>query len=116
MNIEPLKNILELSNNKQNSILYFLNDNIKNKLNKFYLYEENKDIFINQSIICIKKNNLLLDIKGKIISIKYNKIGIIINNKYTKYINKNDYYIFIKDSHSLNNDRKFFENLLKNLE
>ena len=60
MNIEPLKTILDLTNNKQNSIVFFLNDEIKSKLNNYYLYEEkNKDIFINQFIICIKKNNIL---------------------------------------------------------
>ena len=33
MNIEPLKTILDLTNNKQNSIVFFLNDDIKSKLN-----------------------------------------------------------------------------------
>ena len=56
MNIEPLKSILDLTNNKQNSIVFFLNDDIKSKLNNYYYYEEkNKDIFVNQRIICVKK-------------------------------------------------------------
>ena len=116
MNIEPLKTILDLTNNKQNSIVFFLNDNIKSKLNNYYYYEEkNKDIFINQHIICIKKNDLSLDIKGKIITINKNIIGININYTYNKFINKNLYYIFVKNSKSKSDDRDFFENLLKNL-
>ena len=71
MNYEPLKSILDLTDNKQNSIIFFLKDEIKSKMNNYYLYQEkDKDIFINQFIICIKKSNLSLDIKGKIVSIK----------------------------------------------
>ena len=116
MNIEPLKIILNLSDDKQNALYFFLNDDIKKKINSYYLYEEkNKDIFINQYIICIKKNNLSLDLRGKIISIKNNTIGIFVNNKYNKYINKNHYYLFIKNPPDQVNDRDFFENLLQNL-
>ena len=72
MDIEPLKVIIDLSENKMNSVVFFLNDIIKKKINSYYLYEEkNKDIFINQYIICIKKNNLSLDlIYEKIIPLK----------------------------------------------
>ena len=116
MDIEPLKVIIDLSENKMNSVVFFLNDIIKKKINSYYLYEEkNKDIFINQYIICIKKNNLSLDLRGKIISIKNNTIGIFVNNKYNKYINKNQYYLFLKNPPKKSNDRDFFENLLQNL-
>ena len=116
MNIEPLKYILELSNNQQDSIVFFLNDDIKLKLNNYYLYEKkNKDIFINQFIICIKKNNLLIDVKGKIISIDKNIICINFNNIYNKYVSLDDHYIFLKNSRTKANDRDFFENLLQNL-
>ena len=115
MDIEPLKSILDITDNKQDSIVFFLSDKVKSKMNKYYLYEEqNKDIFINQYIICIKKNDLSLDIKGKIISIKDNIIGINMY-KYTKYINMNSYYIFIKNSKSNSDDRDFFEHLLQKL-
>jgi hypothetical protein len=116
MNIEPLKPILDLTENKQDSIVFFLKDEIKSKMNKYYLYEKkNKDIFINQYIICICKNDLSLDIKGKIVSIK-NKIIGVNANKYTKYINMDLYYIFIKNSTSKTDDRDFFEHLLQKLE
>ena len=68
---EPLKSILDLTENKQDSIVFFLKDEIKSKMNNYYFYDEkNKDIFINQLVICIKKSDLSLDIKGKIVSIK----------------------------------------------
>jgi len=113
---EPLKSILDLTDNKQDSIVFFLKDEIKSKMNNYYFYDEkNKDIFINQLIICIKKSDLSLDIKGKIVSIKKNNIGININNLYTKYIDMNLYYIFLKDKKSKTSDTEFFEHLLKNL-
>ena len=113
---EPLKSILDLTENKQDSIVFFLKDEIKSKMNNYYYYDEkNKDIFINQLIICIKKSDLSLDIKGKIVSIKKNNIGININNLYTKYIDMNLYYIFLKDKKSKTSDTEFFEHLLKNL-
>ena len=56
---EPLKSILDLTENKQDSIVFFLKDEIKSKMNNYYFYDEkNKDIFINQLIICIKKSDL----------------------------------------------------------
>jgi len=113
---EPLKSILNLTDNKQDSIVFFLKDEIKSKMNNYYYYDEkNKDIFINQLIICIKKCDLSLDIKGKIVYIKKNNIGITINNLYTKYIDMNLYYIFLKDKKSKSSDAEFFEHLLKNL-
>ena len=113
---EPLKSILDLTENKQDSIVFFLKDEIKSKMNNYYFYDEkNKDIFINQLIICIKKSDLSLDMKGKIVSIKKNIIGINVNNLYTKYIDMNLYYIFLKDKKSKTSDTEFFEHLLKNL-
>ena len=116
MNYEPLKSILDLTDNKQNSIIFFLKDEIKSKMNNYYFYEEkNNDIFINQLIICIKKSDLSLHMKGKLVSIKKNIIGIIFNNLYTKYIDINLYYIFLKDKKSKTSDANFFEHLLQSL-
>jgi len=113
---EPLKSILDLTENKQDSIVFFLKDEIKSKMNNYYFYDEkNKDIFINQLVICIKKSDLSLYMKGKIVSIKKNNIGINVNNLYTKYIPMNLYYIFLKDKKSKSSDAEFFEHLLKHL-
>ena len=113
---EPLKSILDLTENKQDSIVFFLKDEIKSKMNNYYFYDEkNKDTFINQLVICIKKSDLSLYMKGKIVSIKKNNIGINVNNLYTKYIPMNLYYIFLKDKKSKTSDAEFFEHLLKHL-
>ena len=54
MNIEPLKEIIRLTTNKKNTILYFLSDELKNKLQDYELVE-NDDFYLNDKIICIKK-------------------------------------------------------------
>jgi hypothetical protein len=116
MNTEPLKPVLDFTNNKQDSIVFFLNDNVKSQLNNYYLYDkQNKDIFVNQNIICVKKNNLQIEVKGKIIAINNNTVCIRINNIYNRYVNISQYYTFLKNSKSKSNDRDFFENLLHKL-
>ena len=117
MNTEPLKTILDLTNNKQDSIVFFLSDNVKSQLNNYYLYDkQNKDIFINQYIICVKKNNLQIEVKGKIISINNDNICISINNIYNKYVNISQYYTFLKNSKSKSNDRDFLKIFYINLD
>jgi hypothetical protein len=116
MNTEILKDILELTEDKQNTIVYFLNPNIQQKLLNFYLYDKkDNDIFIDQHIILIKKNNLHIEDKGFIISLDKNKIGISVNNIYNKYFSMNDYYIFLKNKQSRTSERDLMEALLKQL-
>jgi len=116
MNTEILKDILELTEEKQNTIVYFLNPNIQQKLLNFYLYDKkDNDIFIDQHIILIKKNNLHIEDKGFIISLDKNKIGISVNNIYNKYFSMNDYYIFLKNKQSRTSERDLMEDLLKKL-
>jgi hypothetical protein len=116
MNTEILKDILELTEDKQNTIVYFLNPNIQQKLLNFYLYDKkDNDIFIDQHIILIKKNNLHIEDKGFIISLDKNKIGISVNNIYNKYFSMNDYYIFLKNKQSRTSERDLMEDLLKKL-
>ena len=116
MNTEILKDILELTEDKQNTVVYFLNPNIQQKLLNFYLYDKkDNDIFIDQHIILIKKNNLHIEDKGFIISLDKNKIGISVNNIYNKYFSMNDYYIFLKNKQSRTSERDLMEDLLKKL-
>ncbi len=116
MNTEILKDILELTEDKQNTIVYFLNPSIQQKLLNFYLYDKKEnDIFIDQHIILIKKNNLHIEDKGFIISLDKNKIGISVNNIYNKYFSINDYYIFLKNKQSRTSERDLMESLLKQL-
>jgi len=116
MNTEILKDILNLTEDKQNTIVYFLNPNIQRKLLNFYLYDKKEnDIFIDQHIILIKKNNLHIEDKGFIISLDKNKIGISVNNIYNKFFSMNDYYIFLKNKQSRTSERDLMEALLKQL-
>ena len=116
MNTEILKDILDLTEDKQNTIVYFLNPNIQQKLLNFYLYDKkDNDIFIDQHIILIKKNNLHIEDKGFIISLDKNKIGISVNNIYNKFFSINDYYIFLKNKQSRTSERDLMEALLKQL-
>ena len=113
MNIEPLKVIISLTTNKKNTILYFLTDELKKSLAEYELIE-NDDFYLNDKIICIKKNNLQKEYYGKIICIDNQTLTIKQNNSFISF-SHNDYYIFLKKSKSLKNDRQFFESLLEKL-
>ena len=108
---EPLKSIIDVTSDKKNTILYFLSLDLKKKLTEYNLCEDN-DFYLNDFIICIKKNNLKNDFTGKITEICKNKLCLKVNN-YNVKINPNHYYIFIKPNTSKKNDRHFFESLLK---
>ena len=113
MEIEPLKTIIELTTDKKKTILYFLSEELQKILNEYKLIENN-DFYLNDKIICIKKNNLQKEYYGKIICIDNNILTIKKNNIFISF-NHNDYYIFFKKVRSLKNDRQFFESLLEKL-
>ena len=116
MNTEILKDILELTEDKQNTIVYFLNPKIQQKLLNFYFYDKSdNDIYIDQHVILIKKNNLQIEDKGIIISLNRNKLGLCINDLYNKYYDMNNYYIFIKNRNKKTSERDIMEALLKKL-
>lgn len=116
MNTEILKDILDLTEDKQNTIVYFLNPKIQQKLLNFYFYDKSdNDIYIDQHVILIKKNNLQIEDKGIIISLNRNKLGLCINDLYNKYYDMNNYYIFIKNRNKKTSERDIMEALLKKL-
>jgi hypothetical protein len=73
---------------------YTLVDNVK-KYNKIYLVDKNT--------LDIYKNGIVTDINKDIIS-------LLINNKFTLHINKNEYYIFNKI-----NKNYYYEFILNNM-
>ena len=116
MNIEILKDILDLTEDKQNTIVYFLNHKIQQKLTNFYYYDkDDTDIFVNQHIILVKKNDLSLEEKGIITSVKRGVVGLNVHGSYNIYLPIKDYYIFLKNTRSRKSDRDFMESLLKKL-
>jgi len=112
INIDILKSILTISSDKYNTLLYFLDDNIKNKLKKYKLIEYD-DIYLNDKIILINKSTLQIDIIGKINNID-DKISIFKNNR-TMHFYPQYYYIFCKYNNNKNKDITYFEELLKQL-
>tara|TARA_B100001750_G_C14998321_1_gene346056 strand:- start:133 stop:474 length:342 start_codon:yes stop_codon:yes gene_type:complete len=113
MNIEPLKTLLKDSNDKKNTIIYFLNDDIKNKLNKYLFEEEN--FYINERVIAIKKNTLEFEANGRIVCIDDDILTLKLNNVRNINININDYYLFIKPKKKDLEKREFMKQLLEKL-
>ena len=113
MDIEPLRSILKHSLNKKNTLLFFLSDKIKQKVH--HLDYEEKNFYLNDSILCIKKSTLEIDIKGKILFIEENILGIKISSIKTICINPNDFYIFVKNNKTVNTQRHFMKELLKQI-
>jgi len=114
MDIEPLHTIIDLTTDKKSTILFFLSNALKALLQDYELEEDN--FYLNDTIQCIKKNNLSNDIHGRIKSIdEYSDKITLKKNNYNVTINTNEYYIFIKPVTSKNNDRQFYKSLLEKL-
>lgn len=114
VDIEPLKTLLDYSDDKKSTIMYFLPLENQNKL-KEYNYEMS-NFYINERIIAIKKNTLELDVIGKIICIDDdNIITIKLNNIRNVNINTDNYYIFIKPKKRDLEKREFMKQLLEKL-
>ena len=113
MDIEPLKTILSITNDKQDTLLHFLKKDIREKVIDLELEED--DFYINDRIFCIKKNNLELDVVGRIISIDGNILGIKKTSTCTLYLDSSKYYIFVKYSKNAAQQRDFLEKLLEQL-
>lgn len=114
MYIEILKSYIK---NNNNDVKKCLCDFIKNShiLDNYYHQSFNK-LYLNDNIIIISKYTLNIEANGIIVNInnKQNKICISKRgNKSCIYINPEHYYIFIKSTTNKNNDRLFYENLLK---
>ena len=56
MDIEILKSILTISSDKHDTLMYFLSDDIKERVEYLPLLVDDK-IYLNDKIYCIGKNN-----------------------------------------------------------
>jgi hypothetical protein len=113
MNIEPLKSILEWSSNKKETLLYYLSNNVKEKVKKLELEEEK--IYVQDRIFCIKKNTLELEYDGTVLYIENDRIGLKISNVKTVRLNPDDYYIFVRCKKTISKQRVFMKQLLEQL-
>jgi hypothetical protein len=111
--LEILQNIMKMSNDKRSTLLFFLDDNTQNKVQKYNMVEK-EDLYLKNSLIFINKMTLEIEYEGIIEYMKDDKITIRKNN-YHRNIEPNNYYIFIKKDMSKKDSRKFFEELLKKL-
>jgi hypothetical protein len=113
MDIEPLKSILEWSPNKKDTLLYYLSNDVKEKVKKLELEEEK--LYVQDRVYCIKKNTLELECDGTILYIENGRIGIKITNIKTIRLNPDDYYIFVKCKKTISKQREFMKQLLEQL-
>jgi len=113
MDIEPLASILEWSENKKETLISFLPQNVKMKVQKLELEEEK--LYVQDRIFCIKRNTLELEHDGNIIYIDNNKIGLKISNIKTVRIDPQKYYIFVKCKKTVSKQREFMKQLLEQL-
>ena len=105
MEVDILKNIINISTDKKSTLLYFLKKNVRDKVQDYNLLKKD-EFYLRDTILCIRKDTLELEYTRRISYIGDDNIGIQINNKFTIYINPDEYYIFLKPSNRKNN-RKF---------
>lgn len=115
MEIDILKNIVNVSTDKKNTILFFLKPKNSLKL-KNTDYVTKDMLYLNNKIFLVKKNTLDIKYKGKIIYNKKNKLGININNKYNIYINDIDNYYIFRNKIKSNDQTLFFQKILSELD
>ena len=113
MDIEPLKSILEWSEDKKETLLYYLPNDVKKKVYR-YDYEE-KQFYIHDRIFCIAKNTLELEFVGRILFYENEKLGIKVNSIKTVTIEPEKYYLFVHSKKTINKQREFLKQLLEQI-
>ena len=113
MNIEPLKTLLSYSTNKHQTLFEFLSEPLQKQLvNSNYTEDQ---YYLNDKIYCVRRDNLQLEITGKLFQIDDDKLGIRISPVRNQYIHRNNYYTFIQTKKSVQTQRKLMEQLMKQL-
>ena len=117
MNVEPLQSILKVYKDKNKVFMDYLDQETIRKLkNHIFFEEKEQDLYLNDMISFVTKNTGKLFKKGKIIAIDENKITIK-SSSYYLTLDKNEYYIFIRQRKNKNNknDRDFYKALFNSL-
>ena len=113
MNIEPLKSVLEWSEDKKETLMYYLPFEVKKKVINLEFEEEK--LYVQDRVLCIKRNTLELEHQGTIVYIENGKIGLKVTSIKTVTINPNDYYIFVRNKKSISKKREFMKQLLEQI-
>lgn len=114
--MEPLKNILEIYDDKQKVLLQYLPHESTKALSNHEYVQDLETLFLNDRLICIKKSSGKIHKKGIVIKITEMKVTLKTTTMNISLV-KDDYYIFryLKKNNSKKNNRKFYEELLKSL-
>ncbi|MBE18267.1 MAG: hypothetical protein CMH79_05850 [Nitrospinae bacterium] len=97
MIIEPLKNLLDGENKDEiKQIIYDILPAKDKKKIKNWRYEYGK-VYINDRLVCIRRDTLSVEYIGRIIYINEKKLGIRLSKYRTVCIDPNEYYIFLKN-------------------
>ena len=115
--MNPLESLLVIYKDKQKVLDHYLPKSTTDQLHNTIYYDKNDMLlYLNDSIICIKKSTGKKTDVGKIICIEKDKITLK-KSSTNITINENDYFIFIKQKKKKNkdNNREFFKELLKQL-
>ena len=113
MDIEPLKNIIKNCDNIIEELIEFLPDKDKHRLHNWN-YVEN-DFYINDRILCIKRNTLEIECNGRISYINNGMIGISIGRYRNICIEPRKYYLFIRNKGKEVQKREFMKYILEKL-
>lgn len=110
--MEPLKNILKIYKDKNKVFQEYLDDDTLKKIKDYTFFDENEeDLYLDDNISFVKKNTGKFYKKGKIIAIDDDIITIKTNNNLLN-LDKDEYYLFIKQRKNKKNDRDFYKALL----
>jgi hypothetical protein len=113
--MEPLKNILKIYKDKNKVFQEYLDEKTLKKINNCIYFDENeKDLYLDDNVSFVTKNTGKFYKKGKIIAIENTKITIKTNNNYLN-LDKDEYYLFIKERKNKKSDRDFYKALLNEL-
>ena len=117
MNVEPLQNLLQIYNDKHKVLLNYLPKQTTKKLTNYEYVNNPESLFLNDRLLCVHKNTGKIYQQGIIIKITKQKITLKTRNSNLS-IPKKDYYLFInpRKNKLQNNNRKFYQELLKSLE
>ena len=111
--MEPLKSILEWSDNKKETLLYYVPPEVKEKI--INLKYEEDTFYIGEYVCCIKRSTFEIDTCGKVIMNDNNRLGIKMTSVKTVYITPSEYYIFVRCKKAVNTQRDFLKKLLNQL-
>ena len=107
--MDIIKNIMDISANKRETLFVFLTEILQYKY-RYYDLKYYKDLYVNDFVHCIRRDTLDFEYKGRIKHID-EQINIVYNGR-NYYLNPDEYYFLNKEVKSTKNIREFYQSLL----